>query len=143
MRKNFIMNAKKFAWVYLIKNGYAGCKLDYYGGWELIDEQAKAIFASDPLSFNVYTRINEHYIKQIAIHGVNWEKTKEPESDITYEFNGTFNDPSKTEIINGKLVLNNGIVQSWAAPNIEVANVFEMMANIDESIKQFKIIFGE
>ena len=142
MRKNFIMNAKKFAWLYLIKNGYAGCKHGYYGGWELIDEEAKVIFASDR-SFNVYTKINDHYVKQIAIHGVNWEKTKEPQSDITYEFNGTFNDAGKTEIINGKLVLNNGIVQRWVAPNIEVANVFEMMANIDESIKQYKIIFGD
>lgn len=136
MRKNFIMNAKKFAWVYLIQNGYAGCKFNYYGGWEIIDEEAKAIFASDR-SFNVYTKINDHYVKQIAIHGVNWEKTKEPQSDITYD------DGNKTEIINGKLVLNNGIVQHWVAPNIEVANVFEMMANVDESIKQFKIIFGE
>lgn len=142
MRKNFIMNAKKFAWLYLIENGYAGCKPGYYGGWEILDEEARVIFDSDR-SFKVYTKIKDHYVKQIAIHGVNWEKTKEPQSDITYEFNGTFNDPSKTEIINGKLVLNNGIVQRWVAPNIEVTNVFEMMANIDESIKQFKIIFGE
>ena len=135
------MDAKQFAWLYLIENGYAGCKHDFYGGWEIVDETAKEIYSNN-LVIDI-CKINQQYLLDIKKYGVDWGKSKEPQSDIAYLFDSTFTDAKRVEIITGKLVLKNGTVQSWAANNIEVSNVFEIMANVDAAKERFKQMVGD
>lgn len=132
------MNSSQFAWLYLVEHGQAGVEHSYYSGYRLKDERMKHLYGS----WN-NTQIKNHYLKEIKDIGVNWNKTKAPISELKSEFEGTFNDSSEKEYLTGTIILNNGMKQSWIAENIEITNVFNMMAAIENSKSKFKEYFNE
>lgn len=131
------MNATQFAWLYLVENGMAGVERSYYGGLDIKDKRMKS------KQFECGKGFRNEYMAEIQEHGVNWGKTISPISNIISQFQGTFRDSSLEEILEGTLVLNNGVTQSWFADAIPVMNVFEMMANVSSGETKFKEIFGE
>ena len=135
------MDAKQFAWLYMVENGDVGVKHSFYGGVDIVDKR----FQKKP--FNGWMKgqsaRRKFCLKEIKTYGVDWKKTAAPESDYVSEFNGTFAEPSRTETLNGTIVLKNGAVQIWYAAAIEVTNVFEMMAMIDGAKQRFIEIFGD
>lgn len=135
------MNSKQFAWLYLIKNGDAGVRYSYYGGFILDDERMTHLYK--PYDHKSLENIKSAYLKEIRDIGVNWTKTGPPSSDIVHLFNGTFNPSEYSEKISGVIVLNNGLRQSWVADNIDVSNVFNMMESLFNSAEDAKTIFGD
>ena len=133
------MNSKQFAWLYLVTNGYAGQKPSFCGRLELVDERAKKIKCS---SWD-RSPIRESYMKEISTIGVNWEKTDAPSNQHYNMFAGTFNNSESKEFIVGELVLNNGLRQTWHTEALEVTNVFDMMAKIEEYVAKYYEIFKE
>jgi hypothetical protein len=133
-----MMNSKQFAWLYLVSNGMAGARHSYYGGYEQVDKSLP------PLSWDKgLEQYKKIYLAQIKAHGVNWTKTKAPETGTHSIFNGTFADSGEEEHLEGVLVLNNGTKQNWIAEALEVKNVFDMMAAVHEAPEKFKQLFGE
>lgn len=137
------MDAKQFAWLYLIENGYAGVKKAYYGGNDIVDKQAKVVAKTKTRhDEDCIDKIREVYLANIRARGVNWFETEAPESDYVSQFNGTFCDSTKTEVLVGTLMLYGGEQQTWTADAVKVTNVFEMMAKIDSAKEKFESIFG-
>lgn len=135
------MDAKQFAWLYLVENGLAGRQPSYYGGSTVVDERVKKSKYMD--IFTGAEKTHALYMKEIKEHGVDWKKTLAPESDAVSLFSDTFHDPTKKEVIFGELVLKNGLGQSWYAEALEVSDVFEMMAKANEAMGRFYSLFGE
>lgn len=134
------MNSKQFAWLYLIENGAAGVTNSYYGGYNLADERMDSVFKR--FDCESYEAVKQIYLKEIKEVGVNWSKTNSPESNLVSQFAGTFSEPDQNEMLTGKIVLNNGVTQTWLADAIEVTNVFEMMAAVSEAPDRYSKIFG-
>lgn len=133
------MNSKQFAWLYLVTNGYAGQTPSFYGGSQLADDRAKKIKCS---SWD-HSPIRESYMKEISTIGVNWEKTDAPSNQSYNMFTDTFHSPESREFIEGELVLNNGLRQTWYTEALEVTNVFDMMAKVEEYTAKYYTIFKE
>ncbi len=134
------MEAKKFAWIYLIEHGDAG--RSYYGGLNLKDQRVAHLHSSSWRSDSA-SKIKEFYLDEIKKIGVNWNKTLEPRNNEISLFTDTFHDSERKEIIEGELVLNNGLTQSWFADKLEISNVFEMMAAVTEFQTKYNSLFGE
>ena len=146
------MNAKQFAWAYLIKNGIAFLEESYYGGYILSDKAHDAhedgfITDADMKFFeenqwlrltNSINHFNSLTLEFIRWFAIDWEKTGNVESDFTSEFNGTFSKPTQKEKLVGTLILKNGIQINYTAEPI-INDVFEQMAKIDE----LKTFFAE
>lgn len=136
------MDAKRFAWLYLIEQGQGGCKHSYYGGYEMRPAVAERFNDRNSSSWDIMSKINAGYIEDIKKVGVNWDKTEAPRSDDIGIFDGTFAENNRSkEIIFGTLVLNDGSEQEWSADAIEIDNVFEMMADVANSQNRFYKIF--
>ena len=137
------MNSKQFAWLYMIENGMAGQEPAYYGGYDFIDKAAKdcpgEVYSfSDPKS----GKVRDLYLSQIKAIGVDWKRTESPRNENFTIFEGTFCDASSKECLTGEIILNNGVKQSWCADNIEVTNVFDMMAELDAAKSRASELFG-
>jgi len=135
------MNAKQFAWLYLVENGVPFQKPSYYGGFELVSEIPN--YKYDRFDYTGQTKIVGIAKDLIKKYGVNWDKTQAPKQKRYYSFQGTFNDSGEDEYLEGTLVLNNNQEIFWCGETIEVTNVFEQMANVSEAPAKFKDIFGE
>lgn len=134
------MDAKQFAWLYLIENGYAGREPSYYGGMNIVDARLDKPEYTNWLGGHDASR--ELYVSEIKSIGVDWANTKAPESSMVSEFNGTFAEPSQKEYLKGSLMLKNGVIQHWTAEALEVLNVFEMMAQVHNAEKNFEALFN-
>lgn len=135
------MNAKQFAWLYLVENGVPFQKPSYYGGFELVSEIPNHKY--DRYDYMRQSKIVAIAKDLIKNHGVNWDKTDAPVQTTYYEFAGTECDSRSTEYLEGTLILNNGQDIFWCGENIQVTNVFEQMANASLAPAKFKEIFGE
>jgi len=139
------MDAKQFAWLYLVEQGMAGRTPSYYGGFEIDDKSKKRCkgVVSDTYYWNAGTDpLREQFFKEIREHGVDWDKTEPPQSETHSQFTDTFHDPTYKEYLEGVLVLNNGIKQPWCGEALEVTNVFDMMAAVSTSEERFIKAFG-
>lgn len=134
------MDAKKFAWVYLIENGEAGIEQSYYGGTTLKDTRVSHLYSN---SWTVDHRIRSQYLEEIKTIGVDWRRTAEPQNNEISLFTDTFHDPERKEVIEGTIVLNNGLTQSRLADKLEISSVFEIMASVSEFTNKYKLLFGE
>ena len=132
------MNAKQFAWLYLIENGFTGVRPSYYGGWDLLNSNSASIY---PVQ-NMFDMRDQAKTK-IKGTGVDWSKTRAPESDSQDIFQGTFCDNKSKEFLTGKLVLKNGETQEWWAEAIDITNVFEMMAEADAAVHRAMELFDK
>lgn len=128
------MDAKQFAWAYLISLGQANVEPSYYGGTDVVDDEV--VGKKDPNAYTRYT-YEEAFLNKIKAVGVNWTKTQAPKSSMYSEFEGTFCDPSEKEYLTGTLILKDGSKQFWMADKL-VANVFDIMADIDSLKAKFK-----
>lgn len=135
------LTAIQFAWIYLVKNGYAGVKQGYYGGWETYDDDSWS--RGKWVDYKKLDELKLHAWQEILDFGVDWVATKAPRSDLVSTFEGTLADPSNKETLVGTLVLKNGCKQHWVADALEVTNVFEMMANAHNAVDDFKEYFGD
>lgn len=126
------MDAKQFAWVYLLENGIAGFERSYYGGLELIDKRLTPMVKHTFLDMDDLDASKDFYLKEIKEYGINWDKTVAPISNMISEFVDSFSDAKETEYLKGTLVLANGAKQYWTAEKLEISNIFDMMASIDE-----------
>lgn len=134
------MDAKQFAWLYLVENGYANCKHNYYGGWELITSPKEGLRSYCTEEFRA---IQKQFRKDILTKGVDWKKTSNVVSDYVSEFADTFSDPRRVEVLSGILVLRDGTRQKWDSEALAVTNVFEMMAEVADAKKRFPKVFGK
>ena len=132
------MNAKQFAWLYLVDQGAANARPSFYGGMRADNENAPY---GTSLAKSEYKEWRTQYTKRILDIGMDWDKTAEPIGRSYSQFDGTFADPSEVEHLVGKLVLKDGSTQQWiaAAP---MGNVFQMMANFDAMKAKFTTLFG-
>jgi hypothetical protein len=144
------MNAKQFAWFYLVKNGMGGQKPSYYGGYEIIrDVMDSGKFTKEEINkarwdYDYKENLITKTLKDDLLNiGVDWARTKEPETGTHSEFTDTFHDPRELEYLEGTIYLRNGEKQFWCADKLEVTNVFEMMAMADQIKEEFTLLFGE
>lgn len=137
------MDAKQFAWVYLIENGLAAVEPSYYGGHEFVDDVSSVV--KNPRNYSsIDTKaIRDLYLQNIKHFGVDWDKTYAPLGTLYRLFEGTFCESSELEYLTGTLVLKNGSEQFWCSEAIDVQNVFEILARIDSSKALYTEIFGE
>lgn len=136
------MDAKQFAWLYLIEHGDPGTP-SFYGGTEIDPAIIKRLpRAQNEGFFERHSALERALRQEILDHGVDWDRTPAPQSDSVSQFNGTFHDPEYKEMVVGTLILRNGLRQQWYADSIEVTNVFEMMAQVQEAVARFQTVFG-
>lgn len=138
------MNAKQFAWLYLVEQGMAGRTPSFYGGYE-VDSDSRdrcGVKVSDTYFWSDGPDpLRSQFFKEIREHGVDWNKTRAPHSKTHSQFTDTFHDPIYKEYLEGTLVLNNGIKQPWCGQALEVTNVFDMMAAAHSAEERFARIF--
>ena len=140
------MNAKQFAWTYLINNGRAGVRPSYYGGVKLTDSGERVFIDTDDVHNSwLYdkdiSKIRDHHISEIHKIGVDWNKTVAPESDKLSSFNGTFAPSSMDEYLMGTLILSDGSTQEWYSDPVPMTNVFEALGMKDEYEEKFNKLF--
>lgn len=126
-----------------MENGYAGRCYGTYGGYKLTKDARKRFPDFNENSVRNIDVIEQAYLADIKKFGVNWAKTAAPMSDMESVFNGTFAEPGTKEMLKGVLVLNDGSKQEWLAEALEVSNVFEMMAMVDDARARFETIFWQ
>jgi hypothetical protein len=131
------MDAKQFAWTYMVAMGTANATPSYYGGWDPVDKKIKTSRGHHGI-----TSYHDAFLKMIREIGVDWDKTDVPMTDTHAQFEGTFADSSTKEYLDGCLVLKNGYEQHWIAEPY-ISNVFEIMADIDNFKQKFYDYFGE
>ena len=121
------------------KTRYEAGEPSYHGGYDPVGEPPV-----DNFDYKDQWRANRHnsFVAKLHEVGVDWEKTIAPESDFYFEFTDTYHDSKKTEYLKGTLVLKDGTEQFWIAEQIEVTNVFGMMAMVSEAPEKFKVVFG-
>lgn len=129
------MNAKQFAWVYLLESGYSDVHPSYYGGYHDL--------YGDYISRESMAKLNTTNKEKILKVGVDWNTTNSPISDRVSEFTSTFEDSDVTEKLIGTLMLKDGTSQEWIADSITVTNIFEMMAVAASGQETFNKLFGE
>jgi hypothetical protein len=137
------MDAKQFAWMYMIENGVAGHKHGYYGSWDIqpyILEQYQ--FPKDKYNWVGTEEVARVFREEILKKGVDWHRTADVQSDTTHQFTDAFHDPETREILTGDLVLLDGTVQHWASDPIQVTTVFDMMTQVSDAAAKFQEIFG-
>lgn len=132
------MNAKQYAWIYMIDCGRANKRPSFYGGWGTIDDNAPGGQAI--INYGNVKEWDSSFIEQIRKIGVDWEATQSPHGESFSEFQGTFCDPGSKEYLTGTLVLKDGTKQKWVAETL-VTNAFTMMANIGTLQEKFAKIF--
>lgn len=143
------MDAKQFAWLYLVENGYANCRPSYYGGWDEVDpdDDTPWYARKRAVSLSAYGKDFDarqtNALKIVKEVGVDWNKTQAPRSDMVSQFTDTFHDPDEKEFLEGTLVLKNGKKQFWCGEALQVTNVFDMMAAVHEAPDRFKEVFGD
>jgi hypothetical protein len=143
------MDSKQFGWLYMVEHGQAGCKHNYYGGWDVLPEAVKRyqpLVVSD-VDIAAINRIDTADLRQKMLVEVrrvvvDWDKTGDVQSDTVSEFSDTFHDPDTREILRGTLVLLDGTRQDWVSEPVEVTNVFGMMAQLGDAAARFESIFG-
>lgn len=128
------MDAKQFAWMYLISNGRANVEPSFYGGTDVVDSNVSG--KKDKTGYYRFT-YEEAFLDQIKSVGVDWDKTKAPKGKMYSEFTDTFHKPNEVEYLVGILSLKDGAEQFWMAKPL-ISNVFEQMTNIDVFKSKFK-----
>lgn len=134
------MDSKQFAWFYLIKNGQANQRPAYYGGYETIDESI-GVDVSNTKYGLFCQKHDDTCIALIRKHGIDWDRTQAPDSELVHRFAGTFCDSEMVEYMVGDLVLKNGQKITYYGES-PTGNVFSMFENIESTILEAKEMFG-
>lgn len=127
----------RFVWAHMIERGHLTTgRWSYYGGdWEYPpDNNYRQIDANE-----------KKFREDVKKIGVDWEKTKEPESSIESAFTDTFHDADSVETLLGTIVLKNGKEYMIGVGNSEI-RFGEYVRIIREQLAnehRMKDIFGE
>lgn len=143
-RNQSAMDAKQFAWLYLVEQGMAGREPSFYGGYDFDQRSMQRCKSVVPDMYRWKSGtdpIRDQFLIEIRQYGVNWDKTEVPRSDTVSQFTDTFHDPDYKEYLKGVLVLNNGIEQPWCGEALKVTNVFDMMAQVSTAKERFSKVF--
>ena len=128
-----MMTPEQFGWVELIRDGKVDISISYYGGWKC-DITGKCIYCEDD---NIFSDRKNDLLSKIKIHGIDWDKSKEPEEDDVNVFAGTFVDADTTTVLRGELVLKNGDVHSIIDDSYVRKSPFDMMSRVKEYEEYF------
>ena len=124
--------ADKFVWAFMIENGIITTgKWSYYGGHYYSDHSLGKT-GIDALR------------KKVRDIGVDWEKTKQPESHQEQAFTDTFNDPDRVETLLGTLVLKDGSTYLMGCVDDHgFGSYVKKLAQLAEDKERVKRILGE
>lgn len=141
-----MMDAKQFAWLYLLKNGYAEGEPSYYGGITYPSDEVREIFNrlidEGEKSWTIPKKLKDHFINKVKSIGVNWEMTQVPFNQQYSSFEGTDAESGRKEYLVGRLALKDGTSMTWLTDDLPSYNVFEMMENIHKAPAEFEEYFG-
>lgn len=108
---------KKILWAWLLKTGYMNARPSYYGGIEFVNKDCLGVSTQGVRAFSEY---KPKLIDAIKVIGIDWDKTRDPELDYSYEFDGTDADSRRVQIVTGKIFLPNGIdIECYAKDDID------------------------
>lgn len=126
----------KFVWAYMLENGViTDGNWSYYGGhyeylhndWRKADQAKKALLEN---------------VKKI---GIDWDKTKEPQSFGERAFTDTFHDSDDVETLLGTVYLKDGSSYLIGCNDAELrfSNYVKMLAELAEDKQRVRDILGE
>ena len=132
-------NTLKFVWAHMIERGkITNGVWSYYGGdwespqpskwdWEKMDADNKALR------------------EKVKTVGVDWDKTKEPESSMESAFTDTFHDSDSVETLLGTIVLKDGTEYMVGVGNSDVrfGEYVKLIKRQLEDQQRMKDIFGD
>lgn len=146
---SYELDAKKFAWAILIKDGVPFAEWEYYANGYLTSlpkEVEKALFGGKDVSkwSNEYAEAARKLAQSKLKEGVDWEKTGEPVEDTQYGFGGTEYPSNRVSCLKGTLVLKDGTEIPYGA---EVGNddpsFMEMAKRAMKAQDLIKEVFGD
>lgn len=128
----------KTIWAYMVQNGQeTNGEWSYYGSdWE----------AKNPRdSYEKIQKDHKKLLEKVKTVGVDWGKTKNPESNTKSGFAGTFCDADRVETLLGTLVLNDGSEYMIGVSNAATrfGDYCRAIAQIAHDNKRRNEIFGE
>jgi hypothetical protein len=127
----------KFVWAYMIEYGHiTNGKWSYYGGdWERIDGY----------DYNKSVKREKEMRENIKTIGVDWSKTKEPDSSLESSFTDTFHDSADVETLLGTIILNNGKEYIVGVGNAErkFSEYSKLISELAKDRERVKNIFDE
>lgn len=126
----------RFVWAHMIERGHlTNGEWSYYGGdWEY-----------PPGNYHEIDAREKKFKEDVKKIGVNWEKTREPQSSIESAFIDTFHEADRVEALLGTIVLKNGKEYMVGVGNSEI-RFGEYVRIIREQLAsehRMKDIFGE
>lgn len=119
------MNAKQFAWLYLL-------------------EQGGVVTDGDHIQYGliIYNDRKKKAIQKIQSTGVDWNKTEAPKDTYEMMFMGTEADSERKEFLEGTLVLTDGTEQRWMAEAVQIKNIFELLEHASVAKEKATKYFG-
>jgi len=129
-----MQDEKKVIWAYMLEHGYETTgEWNYYrSAWESIPNRDR--------EKDYHQELKE---KVLSI-GVDWEKTKLPDSSIESGFTDTYHDSSKCEALLGVLYLKDGSEYIIGSRDKEgMGTYIEKLLSFIKSSDRVKSIFGE
>lgn len=128
----------KTVWAYMLENGkLTSGSWSYYGGnWEGV---------STNWDWRKDQEANKEFLDKVKKVGVDWDRTKHPDSDMQSAFTDSFHDSARVETLLGTIVLKDGSEYIVGVKNIDVrfGDYIKMVKQMMENQKRVKDIFGE
>lgn len=106
------LTAKQFAWCYLFLYGHVDAEWSFYGG-----------------HYNMDSKKTFEALKAIKRDGIDWDKTEEPRSTTESTFEGTFDNNSYTEVMEGTIVTLEGTEIDFSCES-DLSEVWSLMADL-------------
>jgi len=131
-------NTLKFVWAHMIERGKLTTgEWSYYGGdWESSPSTWK---------WEEVDAANKAFKEKVKSVGVDWDKTKEPESSMESAFTDTFHDSDTVETLLGTIVLKDGSEYLVGVGNSDInfGEYIKLIRRQLEDQQRMKDIFGD
>lgn len=128
----------KIVWAYMLENGKLTTgQWSYYGGdWEGI---------SSNWDWCKDEEANKKFLAKVKTVGVDWDRTKHPDSEMNSAFTDTFHDSDDVETLLGTMFLKDGSEYIVGVKNtdIRMGDYIKMVKQMIEDKKRVSDIFGE
>lgn len=129
-------NTLRFVWAHMIERGHLTTGVwSYYGGdWDHLPGDYRKIDAA-----------NKAFKEKVKTVGVDWDKTKEPESSMESAFTDTFHDADSVETLLGTIVLKDGTEYMIGVGNSDInfGEYIKLIRRQLEDQQRMKDIFGD
>lgn len=128
----------KIVWAYMLENGkLTDGTWSYYGGdWNSV---------SSGWDWGESEKLRKDFLAKVKDVGVDWDKTKHPESDMNSAFTDTFHDSDDVETLLGTIVLKDGTEYIVGVKNTDIrfGDYIKLIKQMTEDKKRVSDIFGE